>query len=271
MNLHDHLGAKRVELRIQVELVHASGHDVTSRTLDGRVDNGALFLAAEAVLLAHQPVHDGLSVAPAQGADVPLRPGLVQRRALPGSNAVIGAEPALNHSLGFIVRDVQLLGQLLRTYAVDDLEVERFSALAQVVVRGLHVLERSLEFVSNGAHIQHAELRHDVTAHFVEDAVSSVTVQVQVVGERRDQLRVFGPVGQQSVLKLVPVDDDQCVARRGVERVAQVVDILFTSSDVLEIGPRRREAARRGASVDDACVYPGLRCGFLFEPAKEGL
>ncbi len=207
---------------------HGPADDVGGRTLDGRIDGGALLEGALGRIgrldprEMHAPAEDGFDIA----IGAAERLGALHVVADAGETLEIG----LDVLACLLARDRQLVGETERRDAVDDAEIDRLGAAAHGRV---HALDR---------HVEHFRRGHGVN--------------VQPVGERLSQLRNVGHMGQYAKFDLAVVGRHQLVARCRHEGGADLAAFRRAHRNVLQVRIGRGETSGRRGSQRIGRVHP---------------
>ncbi len=139
---------------------------------------------------------------------------------------------------GFAALDAQLVRQAKRRDAIDDAEIDRLGATADL--RG-HLVHR---------YIEHFRRRHGV--------------DVVAAGKGGLELRNVTDMGQDAQFDLRIVGADQLVARLGDEGGADLAAFRRADRDILQVGfVRRQPPGRRRRQVERGMDAPGFRIGIF--------
>ncbi len=211
VHLQDHLGLDSLGLEAAVDAHHGELDDVGCGALDGSVDG---------IALTEAPHHGIPRVDVGQHATTAVEGGHIAFFACLGNGAVDvvthlgeGRVIAVDKHLGFLARDIQALCQTKSADAVQDAEIGRFG-LASLVTG-------------------------DLFQGFVVDACSGDGVDVMVVGKGVKHRFVVAQVSDQSQLDLGVVRTEEHVAVGGNEGAADLLALVNTHGDILQVGIER--------------------------------
>ena len=161
-----------------------------------------------------------MALASEQRLDIAVQPAEIARLVHIGADAREALEILLDVGACLFARNAQLVGEAECRDAVDDAEIDRLGAAADV---GRHVLDR---------HAEHFRRGH--------------RVDVDALLERGAQRRHVGDFREQPQLDLRIIRRDQLVAGGCDEGAADLAAVLGTHRDVLKVGFVRRQPPRRG-------------------------
>ena len=218
MHLQQHAGIQLLFRKRGRQADHRTADDIGRRTLNRRIDGGALGTAAQARVFRSNLAD--MHPAPEQGFDIAMfaREGLGLFHVI--ANARKTLKIFLDVLIGLTARDAELIGKAEGGDAVDDAEIDRLGPAADF---GRHALDRHTKNLRRG---------HGMN--------------VEPIGKGVTQCLDTRDMGKQPQFDLAVIGADQQMPLLGDESGADAAAFFGADRDVLQIGIGRGQTPGRG-------------------------